>query len=225
MYRALFYKEWLKIKETFLFVSLLGLGIVIYLYFDIEQTNTFNNSNAFWSLITARGYLYYDLFRYIPLVAALALALAQFIPEVINKKLKLTLHLPLKENKILLSMQSFTFGLLILLSLLWLLLMIIISSIYFPAEIVNSMILTSLPWFMAGILTYFSVSALIIEPLWNRRIINAVVSISLLWLLTSNVRYSAFSGLLPLLSIVVLFSFSFILWSGRRFKIGVSKND
>ncbi|MFA8343678.1 MAG: hypothetical protein ACEPO8_11980 [Rhodothermaceae bacterium] len=225
MYRALFYKEWLKIKQAFLFVTLLGLGVIVYLYFDIEQTNTFNDSNAFWNVISGKGYIYYDLFRYIPLVAGLALALAQFVPEIINKKLKLTLHLPLKENKILLVMQSFTLGLLTLLSLVWLLLMIIISSIYFPAEIVNSMILTSLPWFLAGLITYTSVSALVLEPVWGRRIVHGIVGLAILWLLTSGVRYSAFSGILPLVSIAVLFSFSFILWSGRRFKMGVSKND
>lgn len=225
MYRALFYKEWLKIKQAFLFVALLGLGVVVYLYFDIEQMNTFNNSNSLWNVITSKGYIYYDLFRYIPLVAGLALALAQFVPEVINKKLKLTLHLPLKENKILLAMQGFTLGVLILLSLVWLLLMIIISTIYFPVEIVNSMIFTSLPWFMAGLLTYTSVAALILEPVWSRRIVHGVVSLATLWLLTSNVEYSAFSEILPLVSITVLFSFLFILWSGRRFKMGVSKND
>lgn len=225
MYKSLCYKEWLKIRQAYYVLALIGFGVILYLYFDIKQMNDFNSSNGLWGYIIGKGYLYYDLFRYVPLLAGLVLGFFQFVPELLNEKLKLTLHLPVKETNALLIMQMFVVTILTVTFLMWLLLLVVVSSIYFPWEIVASMIQTSFPWFLGGIYIYLAVSSILVEPLWFRRIILIGLNLLIISIYIENLRYSAFTNIFSHLIMIVIAGMTLILWSGKRFKIGVSKND
>jgi hypothetical protein len=84
-----------------------------------------------------------------------------------------------------------------------------------------SMLMTVLPWFIAGISTYFLVTSIMIEPLWSRRIIfillsNAFVNQSLIM-----AGYSTYTNSWIWFLVLSIACVAFVLVGGFRFKTGV----
>ena len=149
------------------------------------------------------------------------IAVSQFYTEIQDYKLKLTLHLPLKENSSLLFMIGFGFTLLLILFSFLSLILIVGSSVVFPAEIIKAMFLTIYPWLLAGFTVYFVVANLFIEPLWiTRRALLLIVGTEFISLLLISKGYAAYIYILiPLTFITFIFGY-IILLSGFRFKRG-----
>ena len=58
---------------------------------------------------------YYNaLIKYVPLLIGVCIGLSQYVPEVLDKRIKLTLHLPLRNTMALYTMLCYGFLLLIL---------------------------------------------------------------------------------------------------------------
>jgi hypothetical protein len=112
------------------------------------------------------GYQYFGYLKYIPLVGGLLIAIAQYFPETINKRIKLSFHLPLKENKILLMMHAFGFGSLLVAYLAIFAVFVVFSASFFPSQIVNDAIISVFPWFLAGFTASFLVALIVLEPVW-----------------------------------------------------------
>ncbi len=220
MFIALAYKEWLKTR--WFIIGSLGLGIIaiITIWLQLGAYFEFNSASSFWSYVIFKEFLYYGNFKFIPLLIGLSIASSQFVPEFLHYRLKLTLHLPLKEKTLLFYMIVFGTLFLVLLFLVFLILLILISSIYFPAEVVWSMIYTVFPWMLAGISAYFFTAAVLIEPLWGRRILLAVFGYGFFSLLLYSAGYMAYINSLPIFTLLVLLHFSLIFLSGFRFKRG-----
>ncbi len=220
MFSALAYKEWLKTRWFFLGSALIGITAILTVLIKLGAYFEFNSASSFWSYVVLKGYLYYGNFKFIPLAIALIIAGAQFVPEFVNYRLKLTLHLPLKETTLFFYMVSFGTLLLFVLDVVFMLLLVIISNIYFPAEIVESMIITILPWMLAGFSAYFFAASLLIEPLWGRRVIIAVFGYGYVTNLLLSVKYMAYIHALGYLAILTATQFALIFLSGFRFKRG-----
>ena len=78
--------------------------------------------------------------------------------------MKLTFHLPLAENKVLMAMQAFGAGSLLISFLIFVGLFAGFSLIYFPIEMMTDSSITILPWLLAGLAVYFIVALVILEP-------------------------------------------------------------
>ena len=127
MFKSLAYKEWIKIRWTYAVSFGVGVIVLFVIYLNIRAVVEFNNANVVWNYIVFKNYMFFAQFEFIPLLIALAIAVAQFLPEVQNLRLKLTLHLPLKENTILIFLITFGFALLLLQYLIFALGLILIS--------------------------------------------------------------------------------------------------
>ncbi len=220
MFIALAYKEWLKTR-WFLFGSLvIGLGVILTVLLKLGAFFEFNDASSFWNYVVFKEYLYYGNFKFVPLVIGLLIAGAQFVPEFSSYRLKLTLHLPVKENLLLFYMVGYGTFFLIILDLFFMLLLILISAHYFPSEIVWSMILTVLPWMLAGLGAYFFTSAALIEPLWPRRVLLALFGYGFVSQLLYSMGYLAYVKSLPVFATLVALQFTLIFLSGFRFKRG-----
>jgi hypothetical protein len=220
MFTALAYKEWLKTRWFFLGSAVIGFASIITVLLKLGAYFEFNSASAFWNYVVIKGYLYYGDFKYVPLAIALIIAGAQYVPEFSNYKLKLTLHLPVEETRLLFYMVGYGTLLLFILDVVFLLLLILISATYFPSEVVTSMIYTVLPWILAGFSAYYFTAAVLIEPLWNRRIILAVFGYGFFSQLMISADYMAYKPSLPYFFLMVLLQFSLIFLSGFRFKRG-----
>jgi hypothetical protein len=121
------------------------------------------------------GYQFFGYFKFVPLIGGLAIAIAQYFPETINKRIKLTFHLPLEENKMLLMMHAFGVSGLLLSYLLIFGVFMIFSSSFFPTQMTCDTLVSILPWFLAGLTAYFFVALIVLEPMWKYRFFYGIV--------------------------------------------------
>lgn len=220
MYKSLAYKEWLKVRWFALVAFGLEIIALIYIFSNLRATLEFNSAFDIWNVIIFRNFMFFEPIKYVPVFIGLVIGLAQYLPEILDMKLKLTLHLPLKENHVFLFLNFFGTLLLLALFLPVILIIIAISSSIFPAEIVSATLITMLPWFLAAFVLYYFIAAIMIEPLWVRRVILAVVGFVWVMQFLFDTGYGAYQNvLLPLFVITLLFSVLHLL-SGLRFKRG-----
>ncbi len=221
MYKAILYKEWLKIRWFYLGMLVLAFAVLGNIFLDVSHQLVFMEAKGYWYNVIFRGYKFYSFLKYLPAIFGLVIATAQFVPEMTSKRLKLTFHLPVKENKLLIQMVSL--GVVAITALFAFILVLLsgISAYYFPAEVVKSVVLTTLPWLGAGFFAYFTTVMIIIEPIWLKRIILGILSYSFIDTLFYSYTYNIYDRVLfVFLLICLLFSIT-ILYSGYRFRKGV----
>lgn len=220
MYKSLAYKEWLKIRWFALGAFALEVVTLIYIFSNLRAVIEFNSAVSIWNAIIYKSYMFFESIKYIPLLIGIVIGIAQYIPEVLEMKLKLTLHLPLKEKNIYVFLNMVGTLVLAILFIPAIIFLIIGASYVFPSEIIDATILTIIPWFLSAFLAYYFIAAILIEPLWTRRILLIFVGFILVFPFLYVTGYGAYKLiLLPLFIFIFLFSYLNLL-SGLRFKRG-----
>jgi len=220
MWKSVFYKEWLKIRWFIGGYTFLGILVIGYLFLALKHNFAFSGGKNVWNAVLFQGHQFYSLFKFVPLAGGLTIAIAQYLPETINKRLKLTFHLPLAENKGLLLMQAFGAGSLLIAFLIFGGLFTGFSLIYFPIEIVADVVITIVPWLLAGFAAYFIVALVILEPNWMFRFCYSSIGCFFLTIYFASAGIAAYapanSGLLVL---TALLSIAFV-FPAYRFRKG-----
>lgn len=220
MYKALAYKEWLKIRWWAIGSLILELLLLIYIFTNLRAVIEYNSAEMIWSSIVYKSYMFFQSLKYLPFVIGIFISVAQYLPEVLDLKLKLTMHLPLEENRVLLFLNLFGTTTLFILFLPLVIVLVIGSSIVFPNEITYAMLLSIIPWFLAGFLSYFFVSAIMIEPAWGRRLVIAIIGYFLINEFLVDVILGGFIKIIVFLTLfTLLYNYAHML-SGLRFKRG-----
>lgn len=94
MFQALFYKEWVKTRRIIILIGAIFAGIIIYSFINTGQTFRIGGSVQAWAdIILKEAPVFPSIIQWLPLLTALLLAFAQFVPEMTNKRLKLSLAL------------------------------------------------------------------------------------------------------------------------------------
>lgn len=221
MYKALFYKEWTKTKRIITLLVVVFSAFVIYSFINTGQWFRVGGAVEVWSNVILKDiFILPSWFDKLPLLSGLLLGFSQFVPEMTDKRLKLTLHLPLPETKIVTFMLGY--GVLILATL-FLTTFIVLQvglSAYYPSEALTAMTLKSIPWLLAGLTSYLFAAWICLEPVWRQRVFNALIALCLLVLFLIEGRSGAFIPFLPWLIALALVSFSFPFYSALRFKEG-----
>lgn len=220
MLRSLYYKEWQKSRWALLIILLFFAGVITYSFINISQNLRVSGIDQVWDIIVQKGTYYFSHIKYLPLMAGIALAITQYVPEMSNKRLKLTLHLPLPESKIMLTMLSFG---IINLSLIFTLVYCILyggTITYFPSEMAYWNAIVTLPWLLGGITAYLLTVWICIEPVWKQRILNGIISILLLAPYYFEVMPKAYDPIIFYLLILTIISGFFSFHSLIRFKDG-----
>jgi hypothetical protein len=222
MIKSVFFKEWLKVRWASAAISIAFLLMLGYIYLNTSYYMRFIEPNGMWYNVVFRAMIFYgDLFIYFPLFAGIIIGVTQFIPEISSNRLKLTLHLPMKENIMLLSMLSFGTTILIIIFIITYIILAIISSTFFPVEVLWSLIITSLPWFLSGLIAYWAVAMISIEILWLVRIALLVVFLGFLNLLFYLDFYNTYSHSIIIFMFLSLFFALQTFLSSYRFRKGV----
>ncbi|MCF8380709.1 MAG: hypothetical protein K9H49_14140 [Bacteroidales bacterium] len=220
MYKSVFYKEWIKTKWFLILLSLIGLLAVGNIFLKVQHNITFNGANKYWYLILFQNQLYFKSLKFVPLLIGLTIALIQYIPEIMDKRIKLTFHLPINEDKILLIMLGYgTFGLVVSFGLIFSFFSIM-SSHYFGKEIVDAAIISVLPWFLAGLAAYFLAALVILEAIWKYRALYFIAAASFLLLFFEGGIAGSYSPVnFKLIILTLLISIS-LIFSAYRFRKG-----
>ncbi|MDZ7796559.1 MAG: hypothetical protein U5N56_05745 [Candidatus Marinimicrobia bacterium] len=96
----------------------------------------------------------------------------------------------------------------------------LVVSINYPAEVVQKVLMSTLPWFLGGSAVYFLTSFIILEPSWTYRIIYGIVTYGLVDLYFRASTYDQYKTLWAFILIVAVMPLT-ILFSGHRFRRGI----
>lgn len=114
MNKALLFKEWIKTRWILLLIfAVFALGMA-YIALRISSASRNVGIPHLWEVFIQKNVVLLDQLKMFPLLAGIILGIAQFIPEMVKKRFKLTLHLPLGENRIIFLMLAYGFTALLL---------------------------------------------------------------------------------------------------------------
>ena len=168
MKKAIFYKEWIKTHRYFWLALIVSSVFVIYALLQLQRVIGFKGVEHLWEILLSRETVFIELLTYVPLAIGVLLALVQFVPEIQQKRLKLTLHLPYPQRSmigLMLAAGLVQLGIIFVLN--YLTLWAYLQSILAP-ELVARILLTSLPWYLCGITGYLFAAWICLEPTWRR---------------------------------------------------------
>ncbi|MDO4164002.1 MAG: hypothetical protein Q4D56_06405 [Bacteroides sp.] len=217
---AIFYKEWIKTRWYLLLAFIVTLGFAGYSMLRISRIVELKGVEHVWEVMLSRDAVFVDLLEYIPLLIGILLAIVQYMPEMHRKCLKLTLHLPYPQLRMVNLMLLYgLIALIICFAINYLLMFVYLQGILAP-ELYGRILLTALPWYLAGISAYLLIAWICLEPTWKRRVLNLVISVLLLRIFFLGTSPEAYNGFLPWLALYTLLTASFSWLSIARFKEG-----
>jgi len=222
MYKALLSKEWLKTRRVFWTSLIVSALVAVYAVLKMKSFAHDHGMETLWLTMLQKDVSFVSILTYIPLLVGLALGAAQMMPEMSQKRLKLTLRLPYPTLRLIAVMLGA--GLLQLLGIYSVIAAIIAiyDSSILPDELVGRVMLTMLPWFMSGIIAYLFVSAICLEGTWAMRVILGLIGVAVL--MTMFLRpeaMAAYNSMILTLVILVLIAASLSFGSVSRFKEGL----
>lgn len=220
MKKAIFYKEWIKARGCFFLSLAVSLAFTLYGLLQLQRVIGFKGVSHLWEILLSRDTVFIEWLSYLPAAVGLLMALAQFVPEMQHKRLKLTLHLPYPRERMVLLMLCSGLTLLgIVFAADYLALYLYLQSIL-PAELVGRILMTSLPWYLCGVVTYLLTAWVCLEPTWRRRIVNVLISAGAIRLFFLSSVPQAYDRFLPWLLLLALGSLLLPQLSVSRFKQG-----
>ena len=217
---AIFYKEWIKTRWYFLLAVLATLGFTGYCMLRINRVVEMKGAAHVWEVMLQRDVIFIDMLQYIPLIAGILMAIVQFVPEMQRKCLKLTLHLPCPELRMIGAMLLYGGLLLGVLFAVSLGVLFVAFRAVLAPELVRHILLTAAPWYAAGIAAYLLAAWICLEPTWRRRLLYGAVAACVLRLFFLAPAPEAYDGFLPWLTLCTLCTASWSWWSVVRFKEG-----
>lgn len=198
----------------------LCIGVVIYMFIAIRKNlEIWGAAQYFANIILEKGVVV-NRFKLIPILTALLIGLPQYVPEITDKRIKLSLHLPMRNTAIIYSMAIY--GALAFLAIMTVsvLLLSFLMSFCFPAEITIPEILTLVPWVLGGLTCYFFISMIAMEPLWRYRFIYMVFAYFVLRLFFLPYGLANAVTAYPVLIAITIISCLSIIYTSHRFNKG-----
>lgn len=220
MLKSIIYKEWIKIRLVAYAALAIGLLALTDIFLTVKHDILFNEATNYWYSFLFRGVTYFGILKFFPLVAGGGIAISQYFPETVNKRIKLTFHLPVSESGILIRMHLFGTAVLALIFGLIMLLFVAGSSVFFPSDIIVPSLLSMAPWFMGGFATYFLLALVLLEPTWLYRGLYSVVAAGFITVFYLRTYIGGYEHLLITLALITLLLSVVVLFSGYRFRKG-----
>lgn len=220
MEKAIFYKEWVKTRWYFLLSTLLLAAFTGYCLLNVSRIVEFKGAVHLWQVMLERDAVFVDLLTYLPVLAGLLMAVFQFIPEMQQNRLKLTLHLPYPHYRMIAAMLLYGTSMLCVTYLVSLGMIGICFDAVVARELFARVMLTALPWYVAGQAAYFLTAWVCLEPTWKRRILNMLVGMGVLRVFFLAQAPEAYNAFLPWLALYTLLLSLLAMLSVYRFKTG-----
>lgn len=221
MNKMILYKEWLKTRWVLLGILLVLAALTFYCFLNLTKVVQIRGAELLWEALVTKETVLTEILRYVPALCGAILALAQWLPETHNKRLKLTLHLPYPQGKMLLMIAASGLLALALLFASHALVSAWVLSAWVPMELVGRVLRTMAVWYLAGWASYLFTSALCLEPTWKVRVLVLLVAAGLLRLLFLSGIPEAYNGFFPCLLLYVLLAGGLLYAGVARFKEGL----
>lgn len=218
--KHLLYKEWIKTR-WYAAVGLAG-SLILSVYACIDAVSTFHDMGGtfFYSTLLTGNIALMTQLKYLPLAIALLIGLPQFLPEITNKRIRLTLHLPVGSTAVVYTMVLYGLAVFCCTLLPALLITTATLAASFPAEVVVATLQTLLPWLLGGMTAYFFTAMIAFEPVWKFRF--GYILIAYLTLRFFYLGYGVGNAVTayPLLLVITLVSSLAVIYTSHRFNKG-----
>lgn len=220
MHHALLYKEYIKTRLILVMCLAVVLVAVGYTWICFSSDVRIGGAVGVWAMIVQNGYALPAIDRYALLLCGIAMGAAQYVPEMEDRRLRLTLHLPLAEKTIVGSMLHYGFMTTCGLSLLMILGVALSAAVYFPNEVVVAFVVDMIPWALGGMTAYYLVGWICVEPKWGWRVKNIVGAVVVEMGFLLGATNGDYFYMIPWLVLALIVSQSLPLRSVVRFKEG-----
>lgn len=173
----------------------LAAALTIYAMIVINRLITLKGVEHLWMIMLLKDNTFVEILKYLPLAVGVAIGAAQMVPEMQQKRLKLTLHLPFPQMRLCIVMLGFG---LVLCALVFVAQWVAVGIFYariIPSQLVWRVLLTMLPWYAAGLMGYIFTAAVCLEGTWRRRVIVSLLGIAMVmvcYLQSAPEAYNAF---------------------------------
>jgi len=221
MWKSIVYKEWLKTRWYLLGIAVMMAVALAFRFVGFAKVVQFNGAMPVWATLVMKDSTFMESLRYLPLLAGVALAVAQWVPEMNRKCLKLTLHLPYPRGRMLFLMYAFGVVCLLAISGVISLALGVFLSGYLPSELSGRILMTMLPWHLAALAGYFWVSGLVTEPSWTGRVLVLLLLAGLVRFLFISPVPEAYNCILLAVVLFVLCGQLILFHSIARFREGL----
>ncbi|MDR1666394.1 MAG: hypothetical protein LBS03_01685 [Bacteroidales bacterium] len=220
MYTSLLYKEWIKSRRAIWLLLAVFAGVGAYLLLATAKQYQ-ADATAYWEFIVQNSDIQTGRMKYLPLAAGILLAIVQLTPEMHNRRLKLTLHLPLDESKTLCTILGFGMTTLAVLFTVTVAALLAGLRVYLSPEMVFADFISLLPWMLGGMAAYLTAAWICLEPVWKQRILNLLPGTCWVSFFYTGALPGAYVPFLPWLVALIVAGFFFPFYSTARFKHGV----
>jgi hypothetical protein len=221
MVTAMVMKEWLKVRWIFIGLAVLHGAALLITYYDLLNTFKIYKANEVVIQFITFEVVFYSKVKYVSLLTGLGIGIFQFFPELNQSRLKLTLHLPVKENRLIFQMAATGAVLIIVLSVFDTLILSLITLRFLPREFFDAMVTTTLPWYLGSLCSYFWVMIVFVEPNWVKRILMSTVGLGIVSLFFEGGGYAMYALSMGHIVLLTLFSSVIIFLSAFNFKRGI----
>lgn len=220
MTKAIFFKELLKTRKVFWISLLVAILFAVYAIMCIRRVGTTHGVEHIWLIMLMKDQTFIDVIKYLPPVIGIAIGAAQMSPETQQKRLKLTLHLPYPQDKLIATMICA--GLVECFAIF--LVQILIIGLYYASVITSEMtwgvVLNTLPWYIAGLNAYLFTAAVCLEGTWRRRIIMGLIGAAVISVYYMQPALQAYNGIIIGAVVISLILVLLSINSVNRFKEG-----
>ena len=220
MLKAIFYKEWIKLRLCWGVAAVVHVGVIGYVLLALRSTLLSSGIVETWATMIGRDVLMINQLTYLPLITGVCVALCQWLPEMQVKRIRLTLHLPIDNHLSIGAMLGYSVVGLCVLFGIDAVLLACVEQVWLPRELVWRTFLTCLPWYFGGLIGYNVVSWWILEPQWKIRCVDVLIGAPLVALCFLTTQPACYTPMFPWLLGVLLCTACLPLYSIYRFKLG-----
>lgn len=201
--RAILYKETTKMRLAWLLLFLFNAAFMIWLFVGVRHLFRLDHPEVVWYRVITIGQEHYGAFRVVPLIVGVAVACLQFLPEMQGERLRLSPHLPASSNAVILTHLLAGLAAIGLLYLCDGAILTGITLLYFPTDVVTTMLLTAAPWVLAGVTGYLGTTLALLEPGLRLRVFILALTAGLVTPMLARRMPGDFANALPLFTLVV----------------------
>jgi hypothetical protein len=218
MLRAIFLKEWLKVRWAWLGLLGLNLAVLGYLFIAMRHQFQVEHSEMIWYWVFELRRLLYTEIKYLPALTGLIIAIAQFLPEMSGGRFRLSLHLPVRGDVLVWGWVGFGALMGGLLALLDAGALYLIVGNWFPREGAVSAVWTALPWLLGGWVAYFGTALVLLEPQPLRRLLYLGIAVGFLGLLYQERGYQEYDQAIAGLAVAALLFVPAVILPAHRYR-------
>ncbi|MDR2789900.1 MAG: hypothetical protein LBB59_02865 [Campylobacteraceae bacterium] len=165
IFGAILLKERIKLRKFFWIPFLAAFAVIIDAYISYKGVIAHKGATMLWAELIFKQDIYFYKLQWVFIAGGILFSYAQFMPECKEKRLRLMFHLPVSYRFSIYSMM----GIGIVLNLfLYIAAIAFLAALFFimrfPCELSFDMVMTIIPWAIAGFVSYLAAAAVIAEP-------------------------------------------------------------